>query len=491
MRIGLKLCMLTAIAFVGCSTNNKDNPVKQPETPSGGLNPYLTSELALPAIISDNMVLQQNCRANIWGKAIPGSQITIQTSWAEESFSGITNDDGIWIVPVQTPAASSTPQTMTVKDSQRATKSIRNILIGEVWLCSGQSNMEMPMRGFGSTSTGNYQPVQDADEELKSANFPSFRYFKVSYPDLEAASQGELFDTRGGSWSVCTPTSAREYSAIAFFFGRKLHQDTQLPVGMIGCSYGGTPIAAWKSNDGQPVSAEKSAPGILYNGMFWPVHYYTLQGILWYQGESDLSNSNYGSDLQQLVAQWRGSMNDSQHEIPFYYVQVAPYGYKDNLSAARMMEVQLNTMALIPGSGVVATSDVGDQKLQHYPNKRIPAERLLLWAYRDIYHIGDVDPQSPTYKSMKIEANKAIITFDHADRLSCESANIPYVQIAGSDKVFYSATAFVGPNDNQITVYSANVDAPVAVRYCFSSWHVGKLYNQAGLPAYPFRTDQW
>lgn len=490
MKIKLMLCALTAIAFVGCGAGD-ETPAKQPETPSGGLNPYLPSELALPSIISDNMVLQQNSQARIWGKAIPGSQITIQTSWNEKPFTELTGNDGIWIVPVQTPAASQTAHTMTIKDSQRTTKTIQNILIGEVWLCSGQSNMEMPMRGFGSTSTGNYQPVKDADTELASANFPSFRYFKVSYPDLNASSQGLQFDTRGGSWVACTPTSAREYSAIAFFFGRKLHQDKQVPVGMIGCSYGGTPIAAWKQNDGQPVAAEKGAPGILYNGMIWPVHRYTLRGILWYQGESDLSNANYGNDLQEMAADWREDWGDTQHEIPFYYVQVAPYGYKDNLSAAKMMEVQLNTMARIPNSGVVATSDVGDQKLQHYPDKQVPAERLLLWAYRDIYKIGNTDPQSPTYKSMEVKEGKAIVTFDHAERLSCAAANIPYVQIAGADKTFHSATAVVGPNANQITVSSPEVATPVAVRYCFTSWHVGQLYNQDGLPAYPFRTDKW
>lgn len=491
MKIKLLLCVLTALVSAGCGKGDDAPGKEQPQTPSGGLNPYLPSELALPAIISDNMVLQQNGPARIWGKAIPGSRITIQTSWREEPFTDLTGDDGIWVVCVETPAASATAHTMTVKDSQRASKSVRNILIGEVWLCSGQSNMEMPMRGFGSTSAGNYQPVKDADAELADADFPAFRYFKVAYPDLKASSQGPQFDTRGGSWAICTPASAREFSAIAFFFGRKLHRDIQVPVGMIGCSYGGTPITAWKQNDGQPTEAVKGAPGILYNGMIRPVHRYTLRGILWYQGESDLSTATYGDDLRQMAADWRADWGDTNNKMPFYYVQVAPYGYKDELSAARMMETQLNTMARIPTSGVAATSDVGDRSLQHYPDKRVPAERLLLWAYRDIYRYGNTDPQSPTYESLEIRDGKAIVTFSHADGLSCSSANIPYVQIAGADKTFRSAAATIGPAANQITVSSPEVSEPVAVRYCFTSWHVGQLYNPDGLPAYPFRTDKW
>ncbi len=476
------ILFISALAF-SCS-KTEDNPVRQPDTPS--------SELALPAIISDNMVLQQDSKVNIWGKAIPGSEITIQTSWKEEPFSATTDYDGLWVAQVETPSATDQPQTMSIKDSQRKEMEIENILIGEVWLCSGQSNMEMPMRGFG-VGTDNYQPVLNSEEELSTADFPSFRYFKVPYADLDAASSGQQFDIRdgNGSWAVCTPSSAREYCAIGFFFGRKLHQDTDVPVGIIGCSYGGTPIAAWMKNDGNPVEAVKSAPGILYNGMIWPIHYYTLRGFLWYQGESDRDNDNYADDMKEMVSTWRADWGDTENKLPFYYVQIAPYGYSDNLSAAVMMETQYNAMSGIPNSGVVATSDVGDKKYQHYPNKKVPAERLYMWAARDIYHTSGTDPHGPAYESMEISDGKAVITFSHANRLSCEYDNIPYVQIAGDDRQFYSAFAETGPEPDQITVYSPNVPEPVAVRYCFTSWHVGSLFNEAGLPAYPFRTDNW
>lgn len=483
--------ILTAALALGCSGEEQD-PVRQPDVPSGGLNPYLPSELDLPAIISDNMVLQQNTQANIWGKAIPGSEITVQTSWRTEPFTSITGNDGIWVVPVDTPSATEEPQSMTIKDSQRAEEKIENILIGEVWLCSGQSNMEMPMRGFG-VNTDNYQPVKDSEQELSTANFPSFRYFKVPYADLKAAAVEPQFDINkgNGEWTVCTPTDAKEFSAIAFFFGRKLHQSLGIPVGMIGCSYGGTPIAAWMKNSGEVVAAEKRSPGILYNGMIWPIHYYTLRGFLWYQGESDLSNTDYAENMKEMVSRWRSDWGDTENSLPFYYVQVAPYGYKDNLSAARMMETQFNVMSEIPNSGVVSTSDVGDREYQHYPNKKVPAERLLLWAGKNVYGFSDVDPHGPAYESMEISGNKAIITFSHAESLVCGYRNIPYVQIAGNDRQFYSAEAVIGPGPCQITVSSPQVAEPAAVRYCFTSWHIGALYNQDGLPVYPFRTDKW
>lgn len=188
------ILFISALAF-SCS-KTEDNPVRQPDTPS--------SELALPAIISDNMVLQQDSKVNIWGKAIPGSEITIQTSWKEEPFSATTDYDGLWVAQVETPSATDQPQTMSIKDSQRKEMEIENILIGEVWLCSGQSNMEMPMRGFG-VGTDNYQPVLNSEEELSTADFPSFRYFKVPYADLDAASSGQQFDIRDGNGSTCGP----------------------------------------------------------------------------------------------------------------------------------------------------------------------------------------------------------------------------------------------------------------------------------------------
>ncbi len=481
-----------AAVMLGCEKPENENQIRQPDVPSGGLNPYLPSELALPAIMSDNMVLQQNSRANIWGKAIPGSQITIQTTWTEETFTGITDNDGIWVVPVATPAATTEPQSITITDSQRAEEKIENILIGEVWLCSGQSNMEMPMRGFG-VGTDNYQPVLNSEEELSTADFPAFRYFKVPYSDLEAAAVEPQFDIRNGngSWSVSTPSNAREFCAIGFFFGRKMHQELNVPVGIIGCSYGGTPIVSWMKNSGEAVSADKSSPGVCYNGMIWPVHHYTVKGFLWYQGESDRDNPNYASDMQEMVSTWRKDWGDTENKLPFYYAQIAPYGYSDNLSAAVMMETQFNAMADIPNSGVVSTSDVGDRKYQHYPNKKVPAERFWLWAAKNIYGVSSTDPQGPTFEKMEISDGKAVITFSHASSLSCEHSNIPYVQIAGSDKQFYSAVAVLGPEKNQITVSSTQVTEPVAVRYCFTSWHEGSLYNEAGLPAYPFRTDNW
>lgn len=470
--------------------------------PSGGgeAGSKTESELALPAIISDNMVLLQESDANIWGKAVPYSKITVKVSWSQEKAETTADADGDWCAKVRTPKASSQPHIIDITDSQKGWKRIRNILVGEVWMCSGQSNMEMPMRGFGTPGTSNYQPVKDADKELADADYPEFRYFKVPYADLKAASKGKVFDVREGcKWVVCTQADAKEYSAIAFFFGRKLHEDMKVPVGMIGCSYGGTPIAAWMPDMQMPVSEEKSAPGILYNGMVWPVHNYTMRGILWYQGESDTKNSRYDRDLTEMVSKWRRDMTKTAEELPFYFAQISAWGNAqayDDTDKALTRERQFNAMAQIPNSGVVCTADVGDNGAAianngiHFPNKKVPAERFYMWAAKNQYG-RNIDPQGPTYEKMEISGDRIIISFSHATSLSCSTDKIPYVRIAGDDKVFHDAEAVLGPGENQITVSSSTVREPKAVRYCFTTWHVSTVYNENGLPVYPFRTDLW
>lgn len=500
------------ILFVGmlCLSCGSDDTTKLPikpgggEPPAEGQNPNLPSKLSLPYIMSDNMVLQQNQNANIWGKAIPGSKIEIEVSWSSTKYSALTQLTGIWEVPVPTPTATTAPQTLKITDSQRATKTISNVLIGEVWICSGQSNMEMPMRGFGTVAGGNFQPIKNADAEMATANIPTFRYFKVPYADLTLSSTELQFNTKASSWAVCTPANAREYSAIAFFFGRKLGAELNIPIGMIGCSYGGTRIEAWMdpnalksfSPDEYKDAAEvggvthKSAPHILYRGMINPVTKYTMRGFLWLQGESNFDNkASYSRLLKEMAAGWRNAWGNKDGTMPFYIVQIAPYGYSSKTDAAYMMEAQQAASKLIPNSECVSATDVGDKALQHYPDKKVPAERLVNMALNRVYGKSNIKADAPTVKSVDCTDNVVTVEFNNATTLSCAAGNVPFVQVAASDGIFYDAVCKIVAGEPKITATSSSVAKAAFIRYCFTSWHVGQLFNESGLPVFPFRTD--
>ena len=484
------MCLLL---LMNCKAGNNDGNT----SPGGG--GYRPSRLELPHILNDGMVVQRNSTANFWGKANSGAEITVEASWYDRPVVVTANDQGEWLAGVPTGEAISDPQTVKISDSDGGVWTIENVLVGEVWICAGQSNMEMPMRGFGSVENGNYQPVENYLGELASANIPTFRYYKVKYQ----IAYEPAFDTKETEWWVSTPTNAREYSAIAYFFGRKLSQELNVPIGIIGSSYGGTRIEAWMSpealskfspdeyKDATEIdpSYEKQFPSVLYYGMVMPVKNYTIRGWLWYQGESNRDNAfSYARLMKEMVAGWRADRGDEIGTIPFYYIQLAPFVSSQGISAAKLREAQMDASSLIPASGIVCAADGGSRETIHSPYKKAPAERLVRWALNKVYGRSDVSPYSPSYKNMEISGDKIIVSFDHAEGLYADG-EIEYLEIAGADKVFHEAKGtIVG---DRLEVSSASVSNPVAVRYCFDSWHKGRIFNAEGLPLHPFRSDAW
>jgi len=444
------------------------------------------SKIWLPSILSDNMVLQQKSNATIWGWTTnTNEKITITGSWNNIK---ITTDAkyGFWSVQLPTPEAGG-PYTITIDGHEKIT--LNDILIGEVWLCSGQSNMEFTAK-WG---------LLNADEEIKNANYPDIRFFQITKHISEHPQNNTL-----GEWSKCSPVTMQNFSSVAYFFGRKLHKNLSVPVGLISSNWGGTPVEVWmpkeliesdkflkqnakklKVNKWRPVES-----GDAYNSMIYPIKNFNIAGVIWYQGESNRINAfSYYKSFPLLIDSWR---REFKKDFPFYFVQIAPFDYKskNNLTAAIIRDAQLSTMKTVPNTGMVVTNDIGDLKDIHPTNKQEVGKRLALWALAKTYGVKDINYSGPIYRSMKINKDKIELSFDYAKNgLQKKGKELKEFFIAGEDRTFYPAKAVI--KYDKVIVKSAKVKKPIAVRFAFSDTAQPNLFNKAGLPASPFRTDNW
>lgn len=457
----------------------------------------------LPEIISDNAVLQQNTDARLWGWAKPGAKVTVTPSWDGKTYSAVADSKtGRWELTVATPKASYTPYSITFSDGTPTT--IGNVLIGEVWFCSGQSNMEMPLNGFWT------QPVKDSAREIAmSGKHPGVRMAtlpkKVDY---------EVQDRVEGKWKTASPENAGEFSATAWFFGRELNDILDVPVGLLVCSYGGSKVEGWLPKwklDEYPepewsVEADKTAKheydydriNVMYNAMFNPVKRYTVRGIIWNQGESNVGkHDSYPAHLADMVQIWRDEMGVSE-EVPFYQVEIPGWGgYDDNkpdgISAALLREAQHRSTEIIPNSGIVCTADLilpDEQNDIHGSRKREIGERLAWMAGKRTYGVNGLADQYPSFKEVKFENGKAIISFNNAPLGLTPNDAVDGFEIAGADGVFHPANAVEEGWTLTMEVSSPDVPDPKAVRYCFKNFTIGTLFGVNGLPVIPFRTDK-
>ena len=453
------------------------------------LSIVVQAKIRLPALIGPNMVLQQRTQSPLWGWARAGSAVSVTTSWDKKTYAAKAGADGNWRVTVATPVAGG-PYTLTFSDGEALR--IDNVLVGEVWVCSGQSNMGMPMRGFNS------QPILNGNALIAASENPSLRLFDVS----QAAAIIPQTDCKG-QWKPATPATVREFSAIAYQFGQLLQQQLKVPVGLVLSAVGGTRIESWMSQPSlrpfpevyvpanlDTVKAPHKESTTLFNGMIAPLVGYGIRGFLWYQGESNRHEpALYEKLFPAMVSDWRQQWK--QGDFPFYYVQIAPYGSLDKTrSGLKLREAQLNAMAVIPNSGMASTMDVGMEKFIHFIDKTTPAQRLLYWALAKTYGIDGIGYCGPILKSMTVEGAKATLTFDHAEYgLTAFGKPLTLFEMAGADKVFHPAVATI--RSGKIEVESEQVPVPVTVRYAFKEFVVGDLFNNDGLPASSFRTDDW
>ena len=420
----------------------------------------------LPDIISDNAVLQQNTKARLWGWARPGRKVTVTPSWDGKSYTAKADSKtGRWDVNVDTPEASFTPWTVTFDDGE-SPKTISNVLIGEVWFCSGQSNMEMPLRGFG------IQPIEGAGEAIAySGKYPHIRMANV--PKRQEYDKPERVE---GKWNVSSPAKAAEFSALAYFFARSLSDIINTPVGIINCAYGGSKLESWLPKEmldtypGYDMEAERTGEktvdpwyriGVLYNGMLHPLAGYTIKGFLWNQGESNVGLHNeYPSHKKDLVQLWRNEWGNP--DLPFYFVEMPPWSYGDPQGdhAARFRECQHKAAAMIPNTGIVCTTDlIYPHELEdvHASQKKPIGERLAFLAAAKTYGVEGIHTQYPTFKSVDYQGDKAVLTFDNAYGGLNPNRDIEGFEVAGEDKVFHPAKAVEDWDKFTITVSSPEV----------------------------------
>lgn len=453
------------------------------------------------------MVLQRNNDVNIWGKATPGAQVTIQPSWDDKTYSVKADKEGNWISKVKTVDAGG-PYTLTISDGEPLI--LDNILLGEVWVSGGQSNMEMRVQGFTN------QPIYGALEAILNApKKPQMRFFTVD----RAISDSPAEDC-GGEWLEASPESVANFSACAYFFGKQLNDILDIPIGLITSNWSGSSIEPWieesiyESLEGIDKNASmnrskkepQQAPGVLYNGMINPIKDFTAKGFIWYQGES---NRGYPDDyivlLSTMINSWREKWGDK--DMPFYMVQLAPfpYGKRDGASLPLMIEAQYKVASQLPKVGIAATTDIGSPVCIHPPYKKEVGQRLAILALQNDYGVKGLPLPSPTYKSMKIDGNKVTLDFNnvmsHPDRWNANAFQVYFddkyqrpigFEIAGEDQVFYPATGIFTDNSTTIEISSDSVPQPVAVRYYFHNYMPdANVKTGLGQPLAPFRTDNW
>ncbi|MBE3142078.1 MAG: sialate O-acetylesterase, partial [Thermoplasmata archaeon] len=335
----------------------------------------LNGEVKLPAIFGDNMVLQQQTDAAIWGTAAKNATVKVTTSWNNKNYSARAGNDGKWKLKVATPSAGG-PYEVTISDG--TTLRLKNIMIGEVWVCSGQSNMEMPMKGYMN------QPIAGSIEAIATSSNPAIRLFTV-----KKATSLQPLDDFSGSWKNCEPENVSEFSATAYYFGLILYKTLKIPIGLINTSWGGTRIEPWISENGfqkfdfiklpdknQEGTLSQQTPTVLFNAMINPMVGYGIKGAIWYQGESNRNEADkYEQLLPGMVENWRSVWGVG--DFPFYYVQIAPYDYgTTGLSSAYLREAQLKASTAIPDIGMASIMDIGEKDCIHPANKKVGSERL-------------------------------------------------------------------------------------------------------------------
>ena len=485
------------------------------------------ADVSVPGIFSDNMVLQRNINIKVWGWADANEKVTVTLS--EKQVSTTTDAQGNWSVKLP-PFKASDPLIMTIKGNNEIV--FENVLIGEVWICSGQSNMQL---GIAS--------VLNAEEEIKNADYPSIRLYSV--PQRISGTARPDLDSR---WVVCNPKNISNrwssFSAVAYFFGREIYEKINVPIGLINSSWGGSHIEAWIPEDGFSFSPKlrdlakftkdtnkkyrkklkenldatdkkpncfgvpfvmpkhpfdvaggtyPTNPTCLYNSMINPIVPYGIAGAIWYQGESNRQDGMlYYEKTNAMIGSWRNIWQ--QGDFPFYYVQLAPLHqgqhYKDD-QLPKLWEAQVEALK-IKNTGMAVTTDlVNDLWDIHPKNKQDVGKRLALWALAKTYDQKDIVYSGPLYKKMKVKGDKIIISFDHADSgLTTRDGKEPdYFEIAGKNKKFVKAKAII--EDQTLIVYSEEIKDPTAVRFAWNQQAMPNLCNMEKLPASPFRTDRW
>lgn len=495
---------------------------------------FVDAEVKPHALFSDKMVLQRNVAVPVWGTAAPGERVTVE--FERQKVSVAAGPDGTWLVRLR-PLRAGGPHRMMISGQNKI--ELRDVLIGEVWLCSGQSNMEWPLA-----------QTADAEREIPNANHPSIRLFTV--PKRPTSTPQNTVDA---AWEETLPQTAAEFSAVGYYFARALQRNLGVPIGLIDSSYGGTAAEAWTSEEAlrrepqlrgvfaryeealrvlpeaqrryeqyledqrryetaartakengatastppawqqqPPGPNSPTSPSHLFNGMIAPLIPYAMRGAIWYQGESNAGRAfEYRTLFPAMIRDWRARWKQEDGDFPFLFVQLAPFMKIEREPGesnwAELREAQLLTVSRVPQTAMAVITDVGEEDDIH-PQRKAPVGERLALAARALAYGEKIEYSGPVYASMKIVGERAVLGFTHAGRgLEMHGDKLQGFTIAGPDRKFANAEARI--EGDKIIVESPQVKQPVAVRYGWANYPVTNLRNKDGLPATPFRTDDW
>ena len=448
----------------------------------------ISAKVKLPSVLSDKMVLQQNTVVKIWGWANSGENISVFTSWNKKTAHATADNDGKWFVNVKTNKAGG-PYTIKINGENEIV--LKDILLGEVWVCSGQSNMEFTIKMLGGW--GLYKK-EKADMEKND-------FSKIRLCQVKRTVSKVPVDTCVASWVNADLNTTDTFSAVAFFYGKELYQKLKVPIGLISSNWGGTPAEAWTEksyllNDPDlsfyitsnvQYDYDQYKPYMLYNSMIHPLLNFKIRGVIWYQGESNVPEAHlYTKLFSTMIKCWRDKWQLGN--FPFYFVQIAPFDYGDDFSAsAYLREAQLKTLS-VPNTGMAVTMDIGNPKNIHPKDKPEVGRRLALWALAKTYKVKIPGYMGPIYKSFKVENDRVRLMFDNADDgLIVKGNKLTGFKIADKQMKFVDADAVI--EKNTVVVSNKDIKNPAAVRFAFTNIDSSNLYNKDNLPATSFRTD--
>ena len=446
------------------------------------------AEVKVPAIFANGMVLQQQSKVSIWGWAKSNAHVKVTCSWNKKTYSAASDAKGRWSIKVETPVAGFKTYTIRISDGKAI--AIKDVLIGEVWLCSGQSNMDMPLKGYKN------QPVENGAEDVLNASNNYIRLF-----DLKPVYTTTPQDNCIGNWAATNPETVIDFSATAYYFGQRLFKMLNVPIGLIHASMGGSRIEPWMTPDvlknfpdvkipaANDEVIRNQTPTVLYNGMIHPIQGVAIKGTIWYQGESNVSNSKqYEKLFPAMISEWRKLWNIGN--FPLYYAQIAPFDYTNRGNSAYLREAQMKSQ-YVPNTGMAVTMDAQSPNFIHPPKKRVVGERLALWALAIDYGFK-VQHKSPAVINVEYKDHAVVLTFDVDANtgLTSYGKEIKNFTISDDTKRFYPALASI--NGNKIVVVSAMVEKPSSVRYAFDNISESEIFSVNGnLPISSFRTDEW
>ena len=449
--------------------------------------------------ISDNMVLQQNTKARLFGKAKAGAKVTATPSWNNKSYETKADKNGKWIVEVETPKGGYTPYSIVLSDGEPLT--LNNVLVGEVWLASGQSNMQMPLRGYwGCPIKGGYEEV------AHSGNWKD----KIRFMTLPLVQSYTPMDTVAARWTVPSPATSPDYSALAWHAAKRMTDVLQVPIGIVSAAYGGARVESWTPReiletypdvsldpkDVEPME-HYMRPLLAYNAMFMPIKDYTYKGIMWYQGCSNVGHDDvYAQRLANMVKDWREKIGLG--DIPFYQVELAPYAFDWSMKTAegpKLRKAQWDACELISNSGIICTNDaaVEHERFNVHPSdKKVVGDRMADLILNRTYGQTMFPCVSPKYKNHTVKGNEVWVDIELKNDIISPNCDIKGFEVAGADKVFHPADRVRQDGQkNTLIVSSSEVAEPVAVRYCWKDFQLGNVVGDNYLPLVPFRTDNW